>query len=89
MAMSKMAERSTYQAGDAVTNAATGYLSDPVTEKTVAYVSKEGSFVVQSRIAAELFEQPDDSEASTPSLATEGQHAEEYVTGSNRPPSVG
>ena len=53
-------------------NAATGNLSDPVTEKIVAYVSKEGSFVVPSRIAAELFEQPGDSEASTPSSATEG-----------------
>jgi hypothetical protein len=53
-------------------NAATGNLSDPVTEKIVAYVSKEGSFVVPSRIAAELFEQPGNSGASTPSSAAEG-----------------
>ncbi len=60
-----------------------------VTEVIVAYVSKEGSFVVPSRIAVELFEQPGDSEASTPSLATEGQRAEEYVTRSDRPPGLG
>jgi hypothetical protein len=69
-------------------NAATGNLSDPVTEVIVAYVSKEGSFVVPSRIAAELFAQPGDNEASTPSFATEGQHAEEYVTRSDRPPAL-
>ena len=70
-------------------DAATGNLSDPVTEKIIAYVSKEGSFVVPSRIAAELFEQPGDGEASTPSSATGGQHAEEYVTRSSRPPGLG
>ena len=70
-------------------NAATGNLSDPVTEKIVGYVSFDGNYVVPSRIAAELFEQPGDSEASTPSSATEGQHAEEYVTRSNRPPALG
>jgi hypothetical protein len=70
-------------------NAATGNLSDPVTEKIVAYVSKEGSFIVPSRIAAELFEQPGDSDASTPPSAIEGQHAEEYVTRSNRSPALG
>ena len=81
-------------------NAATGNLSDPVTEKIVAYVSKEGSFVVPSRIAAELFEQPGDSEALTPSSTAEGEHAEEhvpksaedehneYATKSNRPPAL-
>ena len=70
-------------------NAATGNLSDPVTKVIVAYVSKEGSFVVPSRIAVELFEQLGDSEASTPSSATEGQRAEEYVTRSDRPPALG
>jgi hypothetical protein len=38
-------------------NATTGNLSDPVTEKLVGYVSFDGSFVVSSRIAAELFGQ--------------------------------
>jgi hypothetical protein len=62
-------------------NAATGNLSDPVTEKLVGYVSLDGNFVVPSRIAAELFEQPGDSEASTPPSSTaEGAHAEEHVT---------
>jgi hypothetical protein len=70
-------------------NAATGNLSDPDTEKIVAYVSKEGSFVVPSRIAAELFEQPGDGEASTPSLTAETEHAEEYVTENNRPQALG
>jgi hypothetical protein len=81
-------------------NAATGNLSDPVTEKIVGYVSKEGNFVVPSRIAAELFEQPGDSEASTPPSTAEGEHAEEhltksvqgehdeYATKSNRPPAL-
>ena len=61
-------------------NAATGNLSDPVTEKIVGYVSWDGNFVVPSRIAAELFEQPGDSEASTRSSTAEGEHAEEHVT---------
>ena len=61
-------------------NAATGNLSDPVTEKIVGYVSLDGNFVVPSRIAAELFEQPGDSEASTPPSTGEGEHAEEHVT---------
>jgi hypothetical protein len=61
-------------------NAATGNLSDPVTEKIVGYVSWDGNFVVPSRIAAELFEQPGDSEASTPSLTAEGEKAKEYAT---------
>jgi hypothetical protein len=60
-------------------DAATGNLSDPVTEKTVGYVSFAGNFVVPSRIAAELFEQPGDTEASTPSSTAEGEHAEEHV----------
>jgi hypothetical protein len=33
-----------------------------------------------SRIAAALFEQTGDSEASTPSSTAEGEHAEEHVT---------
>jgi hypothetical protein len=70
-------------------NAATGNLSDPVTEKIVGYVSWDGNFVVPSRIAAELFEQPGDSEASTPSLTAVGEHAEEYATKSNRPQALG
>jgi hypothetical protein len=61
-------------------NAATGNLSDPVTEKIVGYVSFDGNFIVPSRIAAELFEQPGDSEASTPSSSAQGEHAEEHVT---------
>jgi hypothetical protein len=82
-------------------NAATGNLSDPVTEKIVGYVSLNGNFVVPSRIAAELFERPGDGEASTPSStaeaehaeeyateSAEGEHAEEYVTKSNRPPAL-
>jgi hypothetical protein len=60
-------------------NAATGNLSDPVTEKLVGHVSFDGNFVVPSRIAAELFEQAGDNEA-TPSLRVEGEHAEEHVT---------
>ena len=68
---------------------ATGNLSDPITEKIVGYVSFDGNFVVPSRIAAELFEQPGDSGAATPSLTPEGEHAEEYVTKSNRPPALG
>jgi hypothetical protein len=66
-------------------NAATGNLSDPVTEKIVGYVSFDGNFVVPSRIAAELFERPGDSEGSTPSLTAEGEHAEEYAAQTNRP----
>ena len=81
-------------------NAATGNLSDPVTEKLVGYVSLDGNFVIPARIAAELFEQPGDSEASTPSSTAEGEHAEEhvtksaeaeheeYATKSNRPPAL-
>jgi hypothetical protein len=82
-------------------NAATGNLSDPVTEQLIGYVSFDGNFVVPSRIAAELFERPGDSEASTPSStaeaehaeeyateSAEGEHAEEYVTKSNRPPAL-
>jgi hypothetical protein len=68
-------------------NAATGNLSDPVSEKIVGYVSFDGNFVVPSRIAAELFEKPGDSEASTPSSTAEGEH-DEYVTKSNRPPAL-
>jgi hypothetical protein len=80
-------------------DAATGNLSDPVTEKLVGYVSIAGNFVVPSRVAAELFEQPGDTEA-TPSLTAEGEHAEEhitkgvegeheeYVSKSNRPPAL-
>jgi hypothetical protein len=70
-------------------NAATGNLSDPVTEKIVGYVSFDGNFVVPSRIAAELFGQPGDSEASTPPLTAEREHAEEYVTKINRPQAFG
>jgi hypothetical protein len=66
-------------------NAATGNLSDPVTGKIIGYVSFDGNFVVPSRIAAELFEQPADWEASMPSSTTEGEHAEEYATKSDRP----
>jgi hypothetical protein len=66
-------------------NASTGNLSDPVTEKIVGYVSFDGNYVVPSRIAAELFEQPSDSEASTTSLTAEGEHAEEVATKSDRP----
>jgi hypothetical protein len=82
-------------------NAATGNLSDPVTEKIFGYVSFDGNFVVPSRIAAELFEKPGDREAPTPSSTAEGEHAEEhvtksaegehveeYVTKSNRPPAL-
>jgi hypothetical protein len=61
-------------------SAATGNLSDPVTERLVGYVSFDGNFVVPSRIAAELFEQPGDSEASIPSSTAEGEYVEEYVT---------
>jgi hypothetical protein len=61
-------------------NAATGNLSDPVTEQLIGYVSFDGNFVVPSRIATELFEQPGDSEASTPSSTAEAEHAEEYAT---------
>jgi hypothetical protein len=80
-------------------NAATGNLSDPVTDKLVGYVSFDGNFVVPSRIASELFEQAGDSEA-TPSLTAEGEHAEEHITKcaegdhdeyaskSNRPPAL-
>ena len=79
-------------------DAATGNLSDPATEKLVGYVSLYGNFVVPSRIAAELFEQPTDREAST--STAEGEHAEEhvpksaegehneYATKSNRPPML-
>jgi hypothetical protein len=56
-------------------DAATGNLSDPATEKIVGYVSKEGNFVVPSRIATELFERP-----------SEDEHGKEYVAKSNRPP---
>lgn len=81
-------------------NAATGNLSDPITEKIVGYVSLDGNFVVPSRIVAELFEHPGDNEASTPSSMAEGEHAEEHVTRSaegehdeysiksNRPPAL-
>jgi hypothetical protein len=81
-------------------NAATGNLSDPVTGKIVGYVSLDGNFVVPSRIAAELFEQPADSEALTPSSTAEGEHSEEHVPKSaeveydeyairnNRPPAL-
>jgi hypothetical protein len=76
-------------------DAATGNLSDPVTEKIVGYVSFAGNFVVPSRIAAELFEQPGDSEVSTPhstaeyaeehvTKSAEGEH-DEYATKSDRP----
>jgi hypothetical protein len=68
-------------------NAATGNLSDPVTEKIVGYVSLDGNFVVPSRIADELFEQPGDREASTPSSTAEGE-PEEYATKSNRPQAL-
>jgi hypothetical protein len=61
-------------------NVATGNLSDPVTEQLIGYVSFDGNFVVPSRIATELFEQPGDSEASTPSSTAEAEHAEEYAT---------
>jgi hypothetical protein len=70
-------------------SAATGNLSDPVTEKLVGYVSFDGNFVVPSRIAAELFEQPGDSEAVTPSSTADGEHAEEFATKGNRPPALG
>jgi hypothetical protein len=70
-------------------NAATGNLSDPFTEKIAGYVSLDGNFVVPSRIAAELFEQPGDSEASTPSFTAEGEHAKEYATKSNPPQALG
>jgi len=68
-------------------NAATGNLSDCTTGKIVGYVSRENNFVVPSRVAAELFEQPGDSKASTPTLTAEGEHAEgeEYSTKGNRP----
>src|ERR1700722_1194701 len=69
-------------------NAATGNLSDPVTEKIVGYVSLDGNFVVPSRIAAELFKRPGDSEASTPSSTAAGEHAEEHVTKRNAPPAL-
>ena len=59
-------------------DAATGNLSDPVTKKVVGYVSWDGNFVVPSRIAAELFEQPSDSD-TTPSSTAKGEHAEEPV----------
>ena len=60
-------------------NATTGNLSDLANEKLVGYVSWDGNFVVPSRIAAELFEQSGDTEASTPSSTAEGEHAEEHV----------
>jgi hypothetical protein len=70
-------------------NAATGNLSDLGTDQIVGYVSFDGNFVVPSRIAAELFEKPGDSEASTPSLTAEGEHAEELGNKSNRPQALG
>jgi hypothetical protein len=69
-------------------NAATGNLCDPGTEKIIGYVSFEGNFVVPSRIAAELFEQPG-GEVPTPSLTAEGEHAEEYAAQTNRPQALG
>lgn len=70
-------------------NAETGNLSDCITGKLVGYVSKENNFVVPSRIASELFEQPVDSEAPTPSLTAEGEHAEEYANKGNPPQTLG
>jgi hypothetical protein len=70
-------------------NAATGNLSDPITEKIIGYVSFDGNFVVPSRIAAELFELPGDSEALTPSLSADRERAEEYATKTNRPQALG
>jgi hypothetical protein len=70
-------------------NAATGNLSDPVTEKIVGYVSFDGNIVVPSRIAAELFGQPGDREALTPSLTADCERAEGYATKTNRPQALG
>jgi hypothetical protein len=69
-------------------NAATGNLSDPVTEKIVGYVSFDGNFVVPSRIAAELFELPGDSQALTPSLTVDCERGEEYAA-KTRPQAFG
>ena len=80
-------------------DAATGNLSDLVTAKLIGYVSLNGNFVVPSRIVAELFEQPDDSQASPSSIAegedaqehstksAEGEH-DDYATKSERPPAL-
>jgi hypothetical protein len=69
-------------------NAATGNLSDPVTDKIVGYVSFDGNFVVPSRIAAELFGLPGDSEALTLSLTADRERAEEYATKTNLPQAL-
>ena len=70
-------------------NAETGNLSDPTIGKIVGYVSIVNNFVVPSRIAAELFEPPGDSEAPTPSSTAEGDRADESATKGNRPPALG
>jgi hypothetical protein len=61
-------------------NAATGNLSDSITEKIVGYVSYDGNFVVPSRIAAELFEQPVDSQATSSIAKSEPASAEGSAT---------